>query len=562
MVGATTTAPATTTTTTTVPSIPSTTPTTSAFPPQASPYAFSASEDTFLTPLISPAFEPSPHLNPDLLLSPLVSPALAASPQDLANLNAMTERWNSALASLASSPVFQPSASSASSITIPHTPAMGAFTLSHSNSATSLTDSGAPSHSTDSSMMTDEPTADHHSHGHAHSHSLSGAPEDPTVLLGGVTHRKYASRRISAPLGSMAEKQQTGKSPITLHQLSSSTTPSLSNTTHTSPITSTMTTSGPLTQAISPATVMGMRRDAAGFMGSRTSSPITPAALMQQLQGDGKVKLSSPPSSTDPFPPHMAHSASVDSGAPPDAGMRREGEGKSGRASKARSTKSSSSSSSSSSPKVAPKPSRLTNRSISAHVPPSSSSSSSSPSLKHPGMASPMPSPSLAASPAGGPIRTGSVLSGPSPSLKPRLPSGVDEDVARSLAIRSNYSHIRSGKASTLGLDFDPTLSAEMEARRSSHKAAEQKRRDALKQCFQNLRQVVPEAGDEAASKTFLLRKSYEYICKLKDEGKRREAEVRRLRKRVREMAARLGEVADDDVELLDTAEADGEASG
>ncbi|RKP13764.1 hypothetical protein BJ684DRAFT_15871 [Piptocephalis cylindrospora] len=490
MAGTLPTAPNTATNTSSATTFP--TPTTStAFPTHASPYAFTASDDTFLTPLISPAFEPSPHLNPDLLLSPLVSPALAATPQDLATLNAMTERWNSALASLASSPVFQPSTSSASSITIPHAPSMGAFTLSTSSlpgDATPHPHTAMMEDHMEGVMANDASIGASHSHSHSHSlsHALSGASRDSAALVES-SNRKYASRRTSAPLGSLTEKKGAGSSVVTLHQLS----PSPATTTSAS-------------HAMAPATVMGMRRNAAGAMG-RTSSPITPAALMQ-LQGDNKVKASSSIAATkDLSYRSMTDAAPGDSGAPPDAGMRQEGEEMVAKAGRGRTTHSSSSSSPPpSASKNAPKPSRLSGRSVSAHV---SSSATSSPSLA-PGMASPMPSPSLAASPAGGPIRTGSSLSGPSPSLKPRLPSGVDEDVARSLAIRSNYSHIRSGKASTLGLDFDPTLSAEMEARRSSHKAAEQKRRDALKHCFQNLRAVVPEAGDEAASKTFLLLKS------------------------------------------------------
>ncbi|KAG0279393.1 hypothetical protein BGZ97_009579, partial [Linnemannia gamsii] len=65
--------------------------------------------------------------------------------------------------------------------------------------------------------------------------------------------------------------------------------------------------------------------------------------------------------------------------------------------------------------------------------------------------------------------------------------------------------------------------------RRTSHKAAEQKRRDSLKHCFDDLRQMIPNIVDKAPSKVFLLKKSFDYICTLKAEMAQRDLTIARM---------------------------------
>ncbi|CAG8637531.1 17483_t:CDS:2 [Funneliformis caledonium] len=66
-----------------------------------------------------------------------------------------------------------------------------------------------------------------------------------------------------------------------------------------------------------------------------------------------------------------------------------------------------------------------------------------------------------------------------SPNLKPKLPGVLADEVAEKLANKSNYRSILEG-------------TAHLESRRTTHKAAEQKRRDSLKQSFDELKKVVP----------------------------------------------------------------------
>ncbi|KAG0021878.1 hypothetical protein BGZ82_011179 [Podila clonocystis] len=103
-----------------------------------------------------------------------------------------------------------------------------------------------------------------------------------------------------------------------------------------------------------------------------------------------------------------------------------------------------------------------------------------------------------------------------SPSLKPWLPGMSTTDAMARLATRSNYQNILDGDHTALGLSYNTDLHSGIELRRTSHKAAEQKRRDSLKHCFDDLRQMIPNIVDKAPSKVFLLKKSFDYICQLK----------------------------------------------
>ncbi|CAO3600143.1 unnamed protein product [Absidia cylindrospora] len=70
--------------------------------------------------------------------------------------------------------------------------------------------------------------------------------------------------------------------------------------------------------------------------------------------------------------------------------------------------------------------------------------------------------------------------------------SNVD-DAEHILATRSNYQNLMEGKAAALGIAFTSQIKSGLEVRRTAHKAAEQKRRDSLKEWFDRLRHEVEE---------------------------------------------------------------------
>ncbi|KAK3828439.1 MAG: hypothetical protein J3Q66DRAFT_322666 [Benniella sp.] len=117
-----------------------------------------------------------------------------------------------------------------------------------------------------------------------------------------------------------------------------------------------------------------------------------------------------------------------------------------------------------------------------------------------------------------------------SPSLKPWLPGVSTSEVMARLASKSNYQNILDGDHTALGLSYNTDLHSGIEQRRTSHKAAEQKRRDSLKNCFEDLRHMIPNIQEKSPSKVFLLKKSFDYICNLKSEVAKRDLEMARLR--------------------------------
>ncbi|KAI8064122.1 hypothetical protein BDF21DRAFT_428269 [Thamnidium elegans] len=158
-----------------------------------------------------------------------------------------------------------------------------------------------------------------------------------------------------------------------------------------------------------------------------------------------------------------------------------------------------------------------------------------------------------------------------SPSLKPngkRL-SSIEEETARALLTsKSNYENLKEGKAKSLGIDFSTTIQSGIENRRSAHKAAEQKRRDTLKQSFDSLRTEIIDAmmEEEMAeqpqqqdlvdkeeirnlkekdvkqmSKVVLLQHSYEYILRLKSDNKRKDQKQYKMRQELIKLRKQLG---------------------
>lgn len=96
------------------------------------------------------------------------------------------------------------------------------------------------------------------------------------------------------------------------------------------------------------------------------------------------------------------------------------------------------------------------------------------------------------------------------PGIKP-LPNSIIptrsvqsvEDAERILATRSNYQNLMEGKGAALGIAFSTQIKSGLEVRRTAHKAAEQKRRDSLKEWFDRLRCEV-EDGYVKRQKTLM----------------------------------------------------------
>ncbi|KAH8113859.1 hypothetical protein DFH11DRAFT_1509673 [Phellopilus nigrolimitatus] len=158
-----------------------------------------------------------------------------------------------------------------------------------------------------------------------------------------------------------------------------------------------------------------------------------------------------------------------------------------------------------------------------------------------------------------------------SPPLKPLLPGGLAPSSAAHLATASNYTHHLAGHAAALHIQPGAALPAPAPAvRKTSHKAAEQKRRDSLKTSFDALRMLLPplplpsedgfdgepllpgampprgpprgDAGgpNRAVSKLQLLRCGNDFIRRLKARLARRDEYIEQLKAEVRVLRARV----------------------
>jgi hypothetical protein len=125
----------------------------------------------------------------------------------------------------------------------------------------------------------------------------------------------------------------------------------------------------------------------------------------------------------------------------------------------------------------------------------SSSSIHASPRALKPLLISPTLNPNINPLPS-------SILTASSSSSRTSAVHSV-EDAERILATRSNYQNLMEGKGAALGIAFSTQIKSGLEVRRTAHKAAEQKRRDSLKEWFDRLRREV-EDGYVKRQKTLM----------------------------------------------------------
>ncbi|GAA5960080.1 hypothetical protein JCM10213_005178 [Rhodosporidiobolus nylandii] len=174
---------------------------------------------------------------------------------------------------------------------------------------------------------------------------------------------------------------------------------------------------------------------------------------------------------------------------------------------------------------------------------------------------------------------------------RPLLASGADAEAQARLASKTNYENILAGHGNVLGLPASTSSQLQAHAattaatsgpdnRRSSHKVAEQKRRDSLKLCFDELRTLLPpilpytdesdrRPGDgnvggqrhgeidpscpnKGVSKVALLRRSNEYLEILRERIERRDRAIGALREQLAQLrgAAGLPELGEEEDEV------------
>lgn len=90
------------------------------------------------------------------------------------------------------------------------------------------------------------------------------------------------------------------------------------------------------------------------------------------------------------------------------------------------------------------------------------------------------------------------------------------------LSQKSNYQNIIEGNHTQLGLSYPEELSTTLTSKRTSHKLAEQIRRDRLNSAIDELRTLLPEDEDAAnSSKAATVEKASAFIRNLRKENDR-----------------------------------------
>ncbi|PKS10520.1 hypothetical protein jhhlp_002272 [Lomentospora prolificans] len=190
-------------------------------------------------------------------------------------------------------------------------------------------------------------------------------------------------------------------------------------------------------------------------------------------------------------------------------------------------------------------------------------SASQSPMLA-PGASTPVARRTPQLGPRGSKKRTGSVTASPallpriSPNIKPLLPGAADESLedtaSRLLATKSNYQNILEGNK-VPGVSYPSELSTNLTSKRTSHKIAEQGRRNRINSALQEIASLLPKGsckdskssddadgsgdkkdgkGSAPSSKASTVEMAIEYIKQLK-------REVAEATKRAEEAERKLG---------------------
>ncbi|CAE6524209.1 unnamed protein product [Rhizoctonia solani] len=160
------------------------------------------------------------------------------------------------------------------------------------------------------------------------------------------------------------------------------------------------------------------------------------------------------------------------------------------------------------------------------------------------------------------------------PMISPAIKSGLTAEAIAHLSTKSNYQNTLEGRAAALGINpSNSSSSYAPDGRKTSHKAAEQKRRDSLKAGFDDLRLLLPpitlsacaeldpgaapprgpprnvpggeDNPNRAVSKLALLRFSNEWIVKLDRRVERRDKAIEELKKEIQMLREKLGPNAD-----------------
>ncbi|KAJ3314156.1 hypothetical protein HDV04_000928 [Boothiomyces sp. JEL0838] len=128
-------------------------------------------------------------------------------------------------------------------------------------------------------------------------------------------------------------------------------------------------------------------------------------------------------------------------------------------------------------------------------------------------------------------LKNNNIQTGRKKVVKTLLPDSKNVSTMELLS-QKNGQHI--------GIRGDSNLAKETKVKKTSHKEAEQLRRDKLKQAFISVKEVLPPFKEKNPSKVFILKRAREHVLDLQHENEQQDLEINYLKQQIEAMQASI----------------------
>ncbi|KAJ3261776.1 hypothetical protein HK103_004727 [Boothiomyces macroporosus] len=137
-------------------------------------------------------------------------------------------------------------------------------------------------------------------------------------------------------------------------------------------------------------------------------------------------------------------------------------------------------------------------------------------------------------------LKNNNIQTGRKKVVKTLLPDSKNVSTVELLSQKSNYKAILDGQSEHIGIRGDSILAKETKVKKTSHKEAEQLRRDKLKQAFISIKEVLPPFKEKNPSKVFILKRAREHVLDLQHENEQQDLEINYLKQQIEAMQASI----------------------
>ncbi|KAJ3277047.1 hypothetical protein HDV01_000099 [Terramyces sp. JEL0728] len=127
-------------------------------------------------------------------------------------------------------------------------------------------------------------------------------------------------------------------------------------------------------------------------------------------------------------------------------------------------------------------------------------------------------------------------------TVKTLLPDSKNMNSLELLSQKSNYMAILDGQSEHIGIRSDSNLAKDTKVKKTSHKEAEQLRRNRLKQSFISAKEVLPPFKVKNPSKVFILKRAREFILDLQHTNQQQDLEIQYFKQQIKQLQQQVEE--------------------